>query len=332
MRLLLEGFDTYETGGYTGKWNSMAGTIGAGGREGTNALSHTTSSFMQFSVSNKQTLIVGCAMKLSTTKSWDLIQFFDGGTIQIKIVTDGSNQVIVKRNTTTLLNTGFNLPTNEWFYLEFKAKISNGSGTYEVRVNGNNIGSGSGVDTQATGNAYTNLIQWSMFGIGSATHWLDDIYIFDDSGSFCNDFVGDVHVEAHFPEAPGYITQWAGFPVDGDANWEKVDEVAHDDDTSFVATSGIGYMDSYEFSDLVTLSGSIYAVQVNSWARKDDVGSRTLNAITRPVSTTYSGTSPASLGNTYSYTVFGFEFNPETSGYWTVAEINAAEFGVKMEA
>ena len=91
-------------------------------------------------------------------------------------------------------------------------------------------------------------------------------------------------------------------------------------------------MDSYEFSDLVTLSGSIYAVQVNSWARKDDVGSRTLNAITRPVSTTYSGTSPASLGNTYSYTVFGFEFNPETSGYWTVAEINAAEFGVKMEA
>jgi hypothetical protein len=239
-RLLLESFDTYATGGYLGKWNSMAGTIGAGGREGTNALSHTTSSFMQTPVSNKQTIIVGSALKLSTSKAWDLIQFFDGGTIQMKIVTDGSNQVIVKRNTTTLENTGYNLPVGEWFYLEFKSTIHNSTGSYEVKVNGNTIGSGSGVDTQATGNAYINLIQWSMFGIGASTHWIDDVYIFDDSGSFCNDFVGDVHVEAKFPTGVGYITQWAGFPVDGDANWEKIDEVDHDDDTSFVASKYMG--------------------------------------------------------------------------------------------
>jgi hypothetical protein len=56
-----------------------------------------------------------------------------------------------------------------------------------------------------------------------------------------------------------------------------------------------------------------------------------LNAITRPVATTYSGES-ISLGNTYGYSIFGFEQNPETSGYWTVAEINAAEFGIKEEA
>lgn len=330
--ILLEGFDTYATGNYTGKWSFMAGTIGAWGREGTNGLKHTTSSFMKRSVSNKQTIITGCGMKLSTTKSWDLIQFFDGGTIQMKIVTDGSNQVIVKRNNTTLLSTGFNLPTNEWFYLEFKATISNGSGSFEVRVNSNSIGSQSGIDTQDTGNAYINAVQWSMFGIGSSTHYLDDIYIFDDSGSFCNDFVGDVHVEAVFPDDAGYATQWAGFPVDGDANWEKVDESDPDSDTSFVATSGIGNIDSYDFGDLVTTSGSIFCLQVNAWAKKDDVGSRTLNAIARPTVTTYSGDAPVSLGNTYGYSTFVFEQNPQTDGFWTIAEINASEFGIKQEA
>ena len=330
-RILIESFDTFATGGYLGKWSSMAGDIGAWGREGTNGLKHSTSSYMGKAVSNKQTIIAGGGMKLSTSKAWDLILFFDGVTRQMKVVTDGSNQIIIKRDNTTLLNTGYNLPTGEWFYLEFKATIHNSNGSFEVRVNGNNVGSMTGVDTQASGNAYINIVQWSMFGIGASTHWLDDMYIFDDSGSTCNDFVGDVHVEAHFPEADGFTNLWIPTPGGVD-NYENVDELDHDDDATFVATSGIGYQDSYEFSDLVTLSGSIYTVQVNCWARKDDVGSRTINAITRPISTVFPSDDAVSISNDYSYSVFGFEVNPETSGYWTVAEINAAEFGIKMEA
>ena len=331
MLILLEGFDTYATGNYTGKWSSQAGTIGAWGREGTNGIRHTTSMYMQKAVSNKQTLVCGVAVKLSTTKDWNLFEFRDGSTVQLGLYTDGSNQILVKRGTTLISSTGYALPTNTWVYLEFKATIHNSTGSYEIRINGVLIDSQSGIDTQQTGNAYSTSVMFIFGGIGSSNHWLDDIYIFDDSGAFCSDFTGDVHVEAIFPDGAGYATQWAGFPVDGDANWEKVNEIDPNDDTNFVATSGVGNIDSYDFGSLVTLSGSIFCLQVNAWAKKDDIGSRTLNAIARPVSTTYSGDAPISLGNTYGYSTFIFETNPETEGYWTIAEINAAEFGIKQE-
>lgn len=330
--LILEGFDTYATGNFTGKWLTQGGTIGAGGREGTNGINHTTEMWMQKAVNNKQTLIVGIAIKLSTTKNWELFELRDSATVQLGLYTDGSNQIIVKRGTTTIASTGYSIPTNTWVYLEFKGTIHNSTGSWELRINGDWVDSQASIDTQQTGNAYATSVLFRFAGIGASTHWLDDIYIFDDEGSFCNDFVGDVHVETIFPDGAGYVTDWAGFPVDGDANWEKVDENDPDSDTSFVATSGIGNIDLYNFGSLITVSGSIYCLQVDTWAKKDDIGSRTLNAVTRPTTVTFSGGAPLSLGNTYGYSTFQFEQNPQTAGYWTIAEINAAEFGVKQEA
>jgi len=329
--LLLESFDTYATGNYTGKWQSMAGTIGAYGREGTNGLTHTTESFIQKTISNKQTLIVGIAIKLDTTKDWNLLEFRDGTTVQLGLYTDASNQIIIKRGTTTLENTSYAIPTNTWIYLEFKGTIDNSAGSYELRINGVTEASDSGIDTQQTGNAYATSVVFRFSGIGASNHYLDDIYIFDDEGSFCNNFVGDVYVEAIFPNADGYTNTWVAFPGSGD-NYEEVDETDPDSDTTFVATSGVGFIDSYAFSNLVSTSGSIYTVQVNLWARKDDAGSRTLNAITRPTTVTYSGAEPISLGNTYQYSLHHFDYNPETAGNWTIAQINAAEFGIKEEA
>lgn len=330
-QLQIEGFDTYGTGNYIGKWLSQGGTIGAWGREFTNGLRHTTESWMQFAVANKKTLIVGIAIKVDSVKAWNLFEFRDSTAVQLGLYTDSSNQILIKTHTTVLSSTGYAIPTDEWIYLEFKGTIGNADGAYELKINGVSIVSDSGIDTQRTGNAYATSVLFRFSGIGSSFHYLDDIYIFDDVGSFQNDFVGDVHVETLLPSADGYLNQWIPFPGGVD-NYENVDEADPDDDTTFVATSGVGYIDSYEFADLVTLSGSIYGLAVNIWAKKDDAGSRTLNAIVRPTTTTYSGSAPISISDTYGYSTFHFETNPETAGYWTIAQINAGEFGIKQEA
>lgn len=329
--ILLESFDTYATGNYTGKWSSMAGTITTGGRNGTNCLTHTTLSGLLCPISNKQTIIVGIALKLDSLKAWDILELRDGTGIQLGVYTDPSNQIIIKRGSTTLSSTGYSLSVDTWIYLEFKGTIHNSTGSYELRINGVTIDSQSGIDTQQTGNAYITNVYLRFSGIGASNHYLDDIYIFDDTGSFCNNFVGDVYVEAVFPDADGYENAWVAFPGGGD-NYEEVDETDPDSDTTFVVTSGVGFIDSYSFGNLVSTSGSIYTVQVNLWARKDDAGSRTLNAITRPTVTTFSGVDPISLGNTYAYSVHHFDYNPQTAGNWTIAQINAAEFGIKLEA
>lgn len=329
--LQLESFDTYATGKSAGKWASQSGTIGATGREGTNGLQHTSSSNLVLAVANKQTLITGIALTLNNANSYNLIQYRDGSTSQIGLFTDGTNQLIVKRGTITIGSTGYILASNTWHYIEFKAKIAHTGGTWEVHVNGVEIASGSGVQTSQSGSSYATNVYISIFRFGVSTHILDDIYVFDDTGSFCNDFVGDVHVNFALPDSVGYITQWVGVPGAGD-NYEDVNEASPDDDTSFVVTSGVGYIDSYGFANLVATSGSVYGVQVNAWARKDDIGDRQINATVRPTSTTYSGGAGLAVGSTYEYKTFQFGFNPETSDYWTIAQINAAEFGIKEEA
>ena len=330
--LQLESFDTYATGKYAGKWASQTGTIGATGREGTNGLQHTSGSNLVLGVDNKQTLITGIAVKVDQPRAYSIIQYRDGGTVQCGLNTDGTNQLVVYRGSILIASTGYILNSDTWYYIEFKSKIAPaGSGTWEVHVNGVEIASDSSVQTTQTGSSYATNVYISMFRFGTATHVLDDIYIFDDTGSFCNDFVGDVHVDFALPNSVGYITQWVGVPGAGD-NYEDVNEASPDDDTSFVVTSGVGYIDSYGFANLVSASGSVYGVQVNAWARKDDIGDRQLNATVRPTSTTYSGGAGLAVGSSYEYKTFQFSFNPETSDFWTIAQINAAEFGIKEEA
>ena len=331
MLLVIEGFDTYDTGNYQGKWSSMDGTIGgAYGRKGTNGLWHWDAMNLSYSAGdNPPTIIFGYAFKVSGVGDWELVDLRDGATVQLRIECDSSNQILIKRGSTIISYTGYVVPTNTWVYLEFKATIDNSAGSYELRINGITKDSQSGIDTSNSGNAWANVVHFYMRDPGQSS-MVDDIYIFDDQGAFCNDFVGDVHVEAIFPNGVGYVTDWVGVPGVGD-NYEEVDEAILDDDTTFVVTSGVGLEDSYEFSDLVTLSGSVFCVQVNLWGRKDDVGSRTVVGITRPISTTYSGIG-ISLGDSYQYTLYQFEANPETSINWTIPEINAAEFGIREEA
>ena len=329
--ILIEGFDTYGTGQWAGKWSAQSGTISAVGREGTNGLTTTGSFQMVKPVGNIQTLIAGCAFKLTGSKAWDILLFKDGGTNQIGVFLDASFQLIVKRGTTILSSTGYNLIPDTWYYLEFKAIINQSpNGSWELRINGVEIDSQTGIDTQQTGASYATNVEYRFFGFGAGEMWIDDIYIFDISGSFCNDFVGDVHVDASFPDADGYLTEWIPEPTGG-GNYTKVDDTVPDDDTTFVVTSGLGNIDSYEFGALTTLSGSVYGVQVNTWGRKDDIGDRQVNATVRPSVTTFSGGTPVALGSTYAYQTFEFEVNPETNDYWTIAQINATEFGIKQE-
>ena len=328
--LILEGFDTYQTGDWEGKWSNMIGTIQAGGRKGTNCLYHWDAMHLAYSAGgNPQTVIVGFALKVSAAGDWELLDFRDGAVVQLRIECDSSNQILIKRGGTIISYTGYVLPVNTWVYLEFKATIDNSAGSYELRINGVTKDSQSGIDTRTTGNNWTNVVYFYMRDPGRSSY-IDDISVFDDQGAFCNDFVGDVHVEALFPNGVGYVTDWVGVPGAGE-NYEEVDETDPDGDSTFVVTSGVGVEDSYDFSDLVTLSGSVFCVQVNLWGKKDDVGSRTVVATTRPVTTVYSGIG-VSLGDTYSYYTFPFEANPETSGLWTIGEINAAEFGIREEA
>ncbi len=274
---------------------------------------------------NHSTWIIGGAWKWNSFGSFsEVIHFKFGDDIELKLRLNTAGQLLLETNT-VLATASFSLKTNSWYYIEIKATIDN-TGSYEVRVGGQTVLSGS-ADTSTFGNEEANNFEfWQAQGGGGS---MDDIYICDGSGTDNNDFLGDIQVAGLLPNGVGAFTD---FGVTGAAsNYLAVDEQAPDGDTSYVSTSTAGDKDTYLFSDLSTsLSiSTVYGVQVNSKVRKDDVGSRTIRNIARQGTSETVGPTEF-MSNDYVYHSNVVEKDPNTTSDWTEAGVNSAQFGVEL--
>lgn len=333
--LFCDGFDHYTTNAQLlTKWTSnVSGTAApsaGNGRNSTASLRSSSNASISKSLGvNSVTLIGGMAFKESDRSGavGILMEFRDGATVQVGCYANTDGTIVIKRNGaggTALGTSTYAIPLGSWIYIEFKATIDN-AGTAEVRVNGTSVVSASG-DTQQSANAYAGTFVVGMVAASTACD-IDDVYVCNGLGTRNNDYLGDIRIETLFANGAGYSTQWA--PVGAANNYQCIDETTPNDDTDYVATSGAAYIDSYTFADLISTSGTIMGIQSCLRARKDDAGSRTVQPLYRPTSTTYSGTI-ASLGNSYLYYMDIQEVNPETTAAWTISEINGSEFGVKL--
>jgi hypothetical protein len=199
---------------------------------------------------------------------------------------------------------------------------------FEARVNGEVWAAYTGDTKYSSTLATANSIR--LNGFPSAIQvWYDDFYICDATGTVNNGYLGDVRVDAIYPSGVGASAQFT--PTGSATNWENVDDASPDDDTSYNASETAGHIDSFTFADLTALNASILGVQANILARKDDAGTRLLRAVARVGSTNYEG---ADLTLTDSYidhrTIWNQ--NPATASAWTESDINAAEFGYKVQA
>lgn len=100
-----------------------------------------------------------------------------------------------------------------------------------------------------------------------------------------------------------------------------------DADTTYISDATAG--DKADFAhQALSLTGSILAVAHVSYMRKDDAGTRQVQQICLS-NGTEEDSATISLGNTYQYYYDILEIDPHTSAAWTLANYNAATFGVK---
>jgi hypothetical protein len=214
-----------------------------------------------------------------------------------------------------------------------KVTIANsiGANTCKVRVNEVDwITVATGQDLQTTANATANGIKVRN-GNSAVIMQFDDIYICDGTGGVNDDFLGDVKVVSLLPDGNGTTSQFTGSDADSTDNFLHVDETDTDDDTSYVESSTAGHIDLYTFDNLAS-ADTVHAVQVNNVVKKDDAGSRTVRAVTRPVATNFFGDSKSPSNGSYTNETHVYDVSPETSIAWTESEINGTEFGVEIEA
>jgi len=270
------------------------------------------------------TIIIGCAIKLTNSSEDEFLRLYDGGTLGINLCYIAGGEIAVKRGATTLGTTvGLGLTIGDWYWIELKVLVDNAAGTYELRVGEVNVLSAAGVDTQAGANAYYDIVR---LGYSNNDPWYDDFYVCNGAGAINNDFLGNCHVTAIFPDGVGNTTD---FTPSAGANFACVREEEVNDDTDYVEDSIAAHKDTYTYGDVGALI-SIKGLQINTDCRETDATPFSLITVVRSNGVD-DDDAPQAIATTDYVTKRRLdETDPDTAVAWLAAAINAAEFGVKV--
>jgi hypothetical protein len=259
------------------------------------------------------------------------VRYYSGATLQCWLAVGASGIYAYRGSGTANLLGSDTRPVRNaaWSYVEIKVFLSQTVGTITVKVNGEQVLALTGLDNCAAAETTYGEISFSMSGLGQC--FLDDVYICDGTGAQCNDFLGECRVVTLLPQTDAVA---AGSNADftcstGTDHGALVDEASPNDDTDYVSSSTLNHVDTWEYPAL-GYTGTIKGVQMNLWARKTDSGTRAIAAVTRPVSTNRVHATNHYIGTGYLYWRSIWELNPEDSAAWEVADIDGAEFGVKV--
>jgi len=338
----IDSFDHYTTTQLSAKWTEVnfTPTIDAtAGRCGTGALKIGTTplqSLIKGIPFGSTTGVIGAAFKFTGILgggAWLFLSFGYLSQLHVSLARNDDGSLAVYRNGagTTLLGTSAPdlVRMGEWYFLEFKATIDGAVGTATVRVNGVQVLALTGQNTVGGLAAGAALSFIQLTGAASSGASVDDLYVLDSTGGTNADFLGDVRIEYLHPDGPGATQAWdvVGAATHYQAVW---DTAGPDDDTTYIHTATAGLVDTETFSNTGLPAGSIYGLQIGLYARKTDSGLRQIAPVVRAGGTDYVGTNKEPSFASYAYLIQLYETNPATAAAWTIADVNAAEFGIKL--
>jgi len=258
-----------------------------------------------------------------------IMSFKDAGTVQVDFRVTSTGAIQITRNGTQLGSLSTNLLTNGsgWHYFEFDATINPSTGSAQVWVDNVSWLSVSGQNTRATSNSFAGTVRFYAGNSGQAASQWKDIYILDPSSGLYSARLGDSEAVCVYPNAAGANQQWTN--TGGASQTASVQDgrsgsgTRPDGDTSYISDSTSGHISDFAHDTLS--AGTIWAVIHDSYVRSD-AGTASFNQVAISGGTTR--TTAQSTGASYSYFSDVMETDPNTSSAWTLANFNAATFGV----
>jgi len=344
-RLLTEGFESgdwgYSSGGVIrggGSTHSVQDTVV---RSGDYAMKTSFAALGTYSY--VQQLVNGDVFYIR----WAWRHDWPGGEVAtsglLRLMEGGSNHVVMMIDQETLIpyldvlgstvdTATVILPSNQWMILEAYVKIANSGGAVTIKLNGTTILSYSG-DTCHGSNEYATSIHIGVLNSGPSynNYWLDDIAINDDSGSYQNSWVGMGGIIALRPTADGNTNDWSR--SEGSDNYALVDETPADG-AAWVQALTSGDLDQYEIEDTPDYVDSIDLVEIVVQAALSESGSNDLGFTMRQASSDYDDTQEYTVVSVIDdYVMYKGDTHyvqPDGSGAWTEAKLDALEIGVNI--
>lgn len=223
--------------------------------------------------------------------------------------------------------------TNAWNHIEVRADF--GAGDLEVRLNGVTVLNLAGVDLvnanpqplEATGQTSAAQITLGFAGTsGHSNYYLDDLVVWDDSGSSNNTFVGDRKVFTDVPTSDTAEQDWTR--SSGSSSYSLLDEIPDDGDGTYLTTDTTGDRFGVGFGALPDNVTNIAAVIFIHKSRKTDAGDCNVQLhLDSGVSEADGASRPMTTAYTCWFDVF--EVDPATSAPFTKSAAEAATLVVE---
>ncbi len=156
-------------------------------------------------------------------------------------------------------------------------------------------------------------------------NYIDDLYVLSGTGGTLTTRIGPCRVVGIVSSTgDGSVAQFT--PSTGTDNGAMVDDSTPDDDTTYNASTTIGFIDTYNFA-AVGYTGTVKGVGIRNDCKADS-GVAGIRNVSRISSTNYFSSAIA-LTSSYTICINIQELSPATAGAWTVSEIDGAEFGLE---
>lgn len=224
---------------------------------------------------------------------------------------------------------------NTWYAVEMRVLIGDGTtGEIELRVNGVVWYLGTGLDTQPGAETTFNGIKLKTSDDGEgAAFRISDYVIIDPKTAPNTSFPYPAVISPLLPVAD-VVGEADWTPSAGADNYAGVDEpIGHNYDTDYNESTTGTHKDRFTSSASVPESAydGVLAVQPVAMLRDDaDLGTRTARVVVYEGVTEDQGTTQTLTESSFQPIEAVFEVNPDTSAAWTMAEVEAAEFGIEL--
>lgn len=256
----------------------------------------------------------------------------DGASNQCAVRFREDFSIVLVNSAGTILGTpitnGFT--AGAFHHFQISLTINNTNGSLHIRKDGSTTDTYAitGVDTQNTGNAYSNVVQIvSQAGLLN-NFTIDDLFMNNSSGSTTNTFPGEIR---SIPLMPASDVSVQFSPNTGLTNYTQVRTIPQNNFSSYVQDSTASNSDLYTITALAFTPSAIIGATVRLWGEKTDSGSRSGQAQLKSSTTTVTTPSTACAVSGMWYWKF-YDQDPATTTTWTAAGINAVELGPVVAA
>lgn len=226
----------------------------------------------------------------------------------------------------TLLGSGPTLIADTQYLIEVHlTQPHDTAGVFQVKLNGALI-----IDFEGdTLTPYDSTLDYASVRLGKPPDYVgvaqglyDDLAVNDATGDRNNSWVGRGGIWPVYVTGAGDLAQ---FTPSAGANYECVDDVPPDDDTSYVSSDTEGHQDSYTIT-VPEVSGGVTAFTLWHYAKLDEAGAGNITQQLRKSSVDYDG-DVKGLDTSYAYKSHTWETNPATGEPWTLADLETFYVG-----